>query len=88
MPLGAGRYWARIDNDCASLGVVPAAIQELATCTNSADANATAVITAWAQVGTVRVRVRGIVTVDHAWKHVCSDARPDATGYCNDPGNQ
>lgn len=26
--------------------------------------------------------------VDHAWKHVCSDARPDADGYCNDPGNQ
>lgn len=86
--LGAGTYWARIDNDCAALGVVPVAIQESATCTNTADANATAVITAWAQVGTGRVRARAIVTVDHAWKHVCSDARPDTNGYCNDPGNQ
>jgi hypothetical protein len=86
--LGAGRYWARIDNDCAALTVVPAAIQEPAACTNLADTNGTGVITAWARVGTGRARVRAIVTVDHAWKHVCSDARPDANGYCNDPGNQ
>jgi hypothetical protein len=28
------------------------------------------------------------VGVDNPWKHVCSNAKPDNNGYCNEPGNR
>ncbi len=89
-PLAGGTYTARIDNDCAAVNTVPAAIQEPGhpgPCDNNTDYNQVAVITAWAQAGTGRARVRAIVGVDNPWKHVCSDAKPDNNGYCNDPLN-
>ncbi len=85
-PLGAGRYWARIDNDCGSLTVVPAAVEEPqpagAACSNALDRNATAVITAWATAGTGRARVRAVVSVDSPWKHACAEAQPERAGPC------
>lgn len=86
VPLGPGQYWARIDNDCAPL--VPAAIQQPGGCNvNGPDTNEVGVITAWATAGVGRSRVRAVVGVDNPWKHVCSDAKPDGNGYCNDPSN-
>ncbi len=83
--LGPGHYWARIDNDCPPL--VPAAIQQ-SGCPTNTDSNQTAVLTAWAVAGTGRARVRAVVGVDNPWKHVCSGAKPDNNGYCNDPSNE
>jgi Tfp pilus assembly protein PilX len=83
-PLDDGRYWARIDNDCPP--AVPVALREGAVCSNSADANEVAVVTAWAISGQGRSRVRARVGVDTPWKHVCSTARPD--GLCNEPGRR
>lgn len=86
VPLGPGQYWARIDNDCTPL--VPAAIQQPGGCNvNGPDTNEVGVITAWATAGVGRSRVRAVVGVDNPWKHVCSDAKPDGNGYCNDPSN-
>lgn len=91
VPLGPGQYWARIDNDCPPL--VPSAIQQPGppngvACPTVTDSNQTAVLTAWAVAGRGRARVRAVVGVDNPWKHVCSDARPDNNGYCNDPSNE
>lgn len=92
--LNGGRYWARIDNDCAALNTVPAAIEEpphlpgATPCDNATDFNQTAVITAWAVSGQGRSRARAVVGVDNPWRHVCSDAKPDNNGYCNEPGNR
>ncbi len=85
-PLNGGQYWARIDNDCAP--AAPAALRESATCTPTTDTNQTAVITAWAIAGSGRSRVRAVVGVDSPWHHVCSNAKLDATGHCNEPGNR
>jgi len=92
--LGAGSYTARIDNDCAIVNTVPAAIQEPphlpgpTPCDNLLDNNEVAVITAWATAGQGRSRVRAVVGVDNPWKHVCSNAKPDNNGYCNEPLNR
>jgi len=92
--LGPGTYSARIDNDCAAVNTVPAGIQEpphqpgSVACNNTTDYNEVAVITGWAQAGSGRSRVRAVVGVDNPWKHVCSDAKPDNNGYCNEPGNR
>ena len=89
--LGAGAYSAVIDNDCFPL--VPAAIQD-ASCsggTPGRDTNETAVLTAWATAanGLGRARVRTVLGVDTAWKHVCSSSSQDnAPGYCNEPANR
>jgi Tfp pilus assembly protein PilX len=92
LTLGPGQYSARIDNDCAAVNTVPAAIQEpphgVTPCNNTGDFNEVGVITAWATAGTGRSRVRAVVGVDNPWKHVCSDAKPDNNGYCNEPGNR
>jgi hypothetical protein len=88
--LTGGTYSARIDNDCAAVNTVPVVIQEPGhpgPCNNDTDYNQVAVITAWAQAGAGRARVRAIIGVDNPWKHVCSDAKPDNNGYCNDPLN-
>ena len=92
--LGGGEYWARVDNDCYSIGTAysagppvmtawfPKSIQESSTCVNTTDTNKTAVITAWATAGAGRSRVRVIVGVDSAWNHVCASIR--SSGYCPD----
>jgi Tfp pilus assembly protein PilX len=91
---GNAAYWyrARVDNDCAALNTVPASIQEPVTCANAAirnttDANETAVVTAWAEAGSGRARVRAILSIDNAWKHVCSDHEADNGGLCNNDAN-
>jgi Tfp pilus assembly protein PilX len=84
--LNNGQYWVRLDNDCPP--AVPTSIREAAACNNNADTNEVAVITAWALSGQGRSRVRAIVGVDNPWKHVCSNAKPDNNGYCNEPGNR
>ncbi|HEV8310590.1 MAG TPA: pilus assembly PilX N-terminal domain-containing protein [Methylomirabilota bacterium] len=83
--LGAGAYSAWIDNDCSPL--VPTAIQQ-AGCPTDTDDNEAAVITATATAGTAKAIVRAVVGVDNPWKHVCSNAKPDNNGYCNEPGNR
>ena len=89
--LGAGDYSAVIDNDCSPL--VPVAIQD-ASCggvSPSRDTNETAVLTAWATVenGQGRARVRAILGIDSAWKHVCSSSTQDnPPGHCNEPANR
>jgi Tfp pilus assembly protein PilX len=89
--LGAGDYSAVIDNDCSPL--VPAAIQD-ASCGGASptrDTNETAVLTAWATVanGQGRARVRAIVGIDSAWRHICSNSSQDySPGYCNEPANR
>ena len=94
VPLVGGTYSARLDNDCFAANTVPTYIEEKAhppgatPCDNVTDYNETAVITAWSQAGNGRARVRAIVAVDNPWKHVCSDAKADNNGYCNDPGNR
>jgi hypothetical protein len=92
LTLGPGTYSARIDNDCAAVNTVPAAIEEPphlpgpVACNNTTDYNEVAVLTAWAQSGSGRTRVRAVVGVDNPWKHVCSNGKPDNNGYCNEPG--
>ncbi|HEX2482022.1 MAG TPA: hypothetical protein VHQ69_09090 [Methylomirabilota bacterium] len=89
--LGPGVYSAVLDNDCSPL--VPAAIED-ASCggaTPGRDTNQTAVLTAWATAasGLGRARVRAIVGIDNAWKHVCSSSsRDNPPGYCNEPANR
>ncbi len=91
--LAGGTYSARLDNDCAAANTVPTYLEEkphppgATPCDNVTDFNETAVITAWAQAGSGRSRVRAIVAVDNPWKHICSDAKPDNGGYCNDALN-
>jgi Tfp pilus assembly protein PilX len=98
--LAPGQYWARVDNDCDTIAdesgtagtaqLVPAAIRESPTCNNTDDTNQTAVITAWAEVGSgqsvARSRVRAIVGVDNPWRHVCATQTAEST--CTDPVNQ
>jgi hypothetical protein len=98
--LNGGTYSARLDNDCAMANTVPTpvggtpGIEEpphapgATPCNNTDDYNETAVITAWAQSGSGRSRIRAIVAVDNPWKHVCSNAKPDNNGYCNEAGNR
>jgi hypothetical protein len=98
--LNGGLYSARIDNDCAVVNTIPVQLQEPdgvhagipnTPCDNAVDNNEVAVITAWATAGPNnqgRSRVRAIVGVDNPWKHVCSNAKPDNNGYCNEPGNR
>jgi hypothetical protein len=77
-----------IDNDCSPL--VPAAIQDPG-CPGQRDTNETAVLTGWATAanGLGRARVRAIVAIDTAWKHVCSSSSQDNfPGYCNEPANR
>jgi hypothetical protein len=95
VPLNDGVYAARIDNDCAAvIPGYPAGIQEPnhepgnAPCDNAADHNEIAVLTSWATTGNGRARVRAVVGVDNPWKHVCSNAKPDNNGFCNEPGNR
>jgi hypothetical protein len=91
IPLGAGEYSVVIDNDCFPL--VPVAIED-AKCregTPGRDENERAVLTAWATAanGLGRARVRAIVAIDTAWKHVCSNSSQDnPPGYCNEPANR
>jgi Tfp pilus assembly protein PilX len=81
-------YWyrARVDNDCGP-PLVPNSIRESGTCAPSTDTNDTAVVTAWAQAGTGRSRVRAILSIDNAWRHVCSDHKADKGGLCNNVDN-
>jgi hypothetical protein len=91
VPLGAGDYSVVIDNDCFPL--VPVGIED-ASCsggTPGRDRNERAVLTAWATAanGLGRARVRAIVAIDTAWKHVCSSSSQDnLPGYCNEPANR
>jgi hypothetical protein len=86
--LGAGRYWVRVDNDCATPGgyvgapsFVPAVVEDNpgAGCSDTNDQNETAVLTAWSEVtdgaGHVigRARLRAHVTIGNPWKHSCYD---------------
>jgi hypothetical protein len=97
-PLNGGTYSARIDNDCAVANTVPTpvggtpGIEEPPhggiPCNNTEDYNETAVITAWAESANGRSRVRAMVAVDNPWKHVCSNAKPDNNGYCNEALNR
>jgi len=96
-----GEYWIRVDNDCSTIPdqagaaalLVPASVQDT-NCAdsdrNDDDENQTAVLTAWAKVGSGQTvgwaRVRAIVGVDDPWKHVCSSATVNST--CTDPINQ
>lgn len=87
-------YWyrARVDNDCSALNTVPSSIEEPITCAdatirNSSDTNDTAVVTAWAAAGSGRSRVRAILSIDNAWRHVCSDHKADNGGLCNNDDN-
>jgi len=86
--LGAGRYWVRVDNDCAApagyLGsppFVPVVVEDNqgAGCSDTSDLNETAVLTAWSEVtdsaGRLigRARIRAHVTIGNPWKHSCYD---------------
>ncbi|HEV8673906.1 MAG TPA: hypothetical protein VGX21_07665 [Methylomirabilota bacterium] len=93
--LPTGTYSARLDNDCSAfVPGYPAGISEGATqsppqaCDNSTDNNQVAILTSWGEAGNARSRVRAVVGVDNPWKHVCSNAKPDNNGYCNEPGNR
>ncbi|MGH7264712.1 MAG: hypothetical protein ACREMB_07630, partial [Candidatus Rokuibacteriota bacterium] len=90
--LGAGAYSARIDNDCGLANTVPSAVEEPPIggvfCSNTTDTNETAVLTAWATASSGASRIRAVVAVDNPWKHVCSNAKPDNNGYCNEAGNR
>jgi hypothetical protein len=103
IPLGSGRYWVRVDNDCAAPGgfagspaFVPVAVQDDpgGGCSDTVDANQTAVLTAWSEVtdgsGRVigRARLRAHYTIMTPWKHACYDQDElmcieDAVGGCN-----
>jgi Tfp pilus assembly protein PilX len=84
--LGGGQYFARIDNDCPPLVPNIATIAD-PNCGSSpgTDGNETAVITAWATAGAGRARVRAVVAIDNAWKHVCASTTQE--DFCNDPDN-
>jgi hypothetical protein len=85
--LGSGRYWVRVDNDCAApagfVGTpafVPPVVEDDrdgAGCLDTTDANQTAVLTAWSEVpdgaGRVigRARLRAYYTIGSPWKHAC-----------------
>jgi Tfp pilus assembly protein PilX len=95
LTLPTGTYSARLDNDCSSaVPDYPAGISEGANavppiaCDNNTDNNQVAIITAWGVAGNAQSRVRAVVGVDNPWKHVCSNAKPDNNGYCNEPGNR
>jgi Tfp pilus assembly protein PilX len=86
--LGAGRYWVRVDNDCAtpagfagSPAFVPAVVQDSGgSCADDDDTNETVVLTAWAEAtdgpGRVigRARLRAHYTIGNPWKHSCYNA--------------
>ena len=100
---GPGRYWVRIDNDCAAptgfAGAppfVPSVVEDSSggACSDTNDANQTAVLTAWSEVtdgaGRIigRARLRAHYTVGNPWKHSCYDQDgglciEDAVGGCN-----
>ena len=86
--LGPGRYWVRVDNDCAaptgfagSPAFVPAVVEDDpgGGCVDTNDANETVVLTAWSEVtngaGQVigRARLRAHYTIGNPWKHACYD---------------
>jgi hypothetical protein len=87
--LGSGRYWVRVDNDCAApagfVGTpafVPPVVEDDrdgAGCLDTVDANQTVVLTAWSEVpdgaGRVigRARLRAHYTIARPWKHACFD---------------
>ena len=88
IPFGPGRYWVRVDNDCAApagyLGsppFVPVVVEDNqgAGCSDTSDLNETAVLTAWSEVtdsaGRLigRARIRAHVTIGNPWKHSCYD---------------
>ncbi len=87
IPLGSGRYWVRVDNDCAaptgytgSPPFVPPQVQDNgAGCQDTQDTNETAVLTAWAETtdatGRVigRARIRMHYVLGSPWKHSCYD---------------
>jgi hypothetical protein len=88
IPLGAGRYWVRVDNDCAtpagysgSPAFVPAVVQDQGgSCADNDDTNETVVLTAWAEATdgagrvTGRARLRAHYTIGNPWKHSCYNA--------------
>jgi Tfp pilus assembly protein PilX len=88
---GNSAYWyrARVDNDCTPF--VPTSIAEVQplgeTCGNTVDRNETVVVTAWSEAGSGRSRIRAILAVDNAWKHVCSAHEADNGGLCNNDDN-
>jgi hypothetical protein len=70
IPLGSGRYWVRVDNDCAAPGgfvgapaFVPVVVEDGAPggaeCLDTIDENQTAVLTAWSEVTDGSGRVIG-----------------------------
>ena len=87
IPLGSGRYWVRVDNDCAapagytgSPPFVPPQVQDNgAGCQDTQDTNETAVLTAWAETTDVtgrvigRARIRTHYKLGNPWKHACYD---------------
>jgi hypothetical protein len=85
---GDASYWhrARVDNDCGPT-LVPTSIQETPSCNNTTDTNDTAVVTTWASAGSGKARLRAILSIDNAWRHVCSDHQADNGGLCNNDQN-
>jgi hypothetical protein len=88
IPFGAGRYWVRVDNDCAapagyvgSPPLVPVVVEDNqgAGCSETSDLNETAVLTAWSEITDAagrligRARIRAHVTIGNPWKHSCYD---------------
>ena len=86
--LAPGRYWVRVDNDCAapagfagSPAFVPVVVQDDpgGGCSDTVDANETVVLTAWSEVtdGANRIigraRLRAHYTIGNPWKHSCYD---------------
>jgi len=86
--LGPGKYWVRVDNDCAAPGgfagtppFVPAVVEDSGggACSDADDNNETVVMTAWSEVtdgaGRVvgRARLRAHYTIGNPWKHSCYD---------------
>jgi Tfp pilus assembly protein PilX len=87
---GNSAYWYRVkvENDCGA-PLVPESIKEASgvSCDQTTDRNETVVVTSWAEAGSGRARVRAIVAVDNAWKHVCSAHVADSGGLCNNDDN-
>jgi Tfp pilus assembly protein PilX len=88
IPLGPGKYWVRVDNDCATPAgyagtptFVPTVVEDNpgAGCSDTTDANETVALTAWSEVtdgaGRVigRARLRAHYTIGNPWKHSCYD---------------